>query len=195
MRWILTWKYKEDGSKKAKARAVLLGYLDPCYEHRSTTSPTTTKQTRQLQLQLAATFGFRMFKGDVTGAFLQSRPYPDDLFCIPTPEICQAMKIPKESITKVKKACYGLVDAPLEWYRSICLFFNVLVWKSVGPTLVAGSTRIKRGCKELFQLTLMTSCSLAVVTMRVGNPFWKPLRLSSNGGIGNRRSLFNVEYW
>ena len=83
MRWILTWKYKEDGSKKAKARAVLLGYLDPCYEHRSTTSPTTTKQTRQLQLQLAATFGFRMFKGDVTGAFLQSQPYRDDLFCIP----------------------------------------------------------------------------------------------------------------
>ena len=124
MRWILTWKYKEDGSKKAKARAVLLGYQDPCYEHRSTTSPTTTKQTRQLQLQLAATFGFRMFKGDVTGAFLQSRPYPDDLFCIPTPEICQAMGIPKESITKVKKACYGLVDAPLEWYRSICLFFQ-----------------------------------------------------------------------
>ena len=124
MRWILTWKYKDDGSKRAKARAVLLGYQDPCYEHRSTTSPTTTKQTRQLQLQLAATFGFRMLKGDVTGAFLQSRPYPDELFCIPTPEICQAMGIPKESITKVKKACYGLVDAPLEWYRSICLFFQ-----------------------------------------------------------------------
>ena len=24
------------------------------------------------------------------------------------------------SITKVRRACYGLVDAPLEWYRSIC---------------------------------------------------------------------------
>ena len=32
MRWILTWKYKQDGTKKAKARAVLLGYQDPCYE-------------------------------------------------------------------------------------------------------------------------------------------------------------------
>ena len=30
MRWILTWKQKEDGSRKAKARAVLLGYQDPC---------------------------------------------------------------------------------------------------------------------------------------------------------------------
>ena len=32
MRWIHTWKQKEDGSMKAKARAVLLGYQDPSYE-------------------------------------------------------------------------------------------------------------------------------------------------------------------
>ena len=67
-----------------------------------------------------------MRKGDVTGAFLQSRPYPDDLFCIPCPDICEQMGLPAESITKVKKACYGLVDAPLEWYRSISEFFAKL---------------------------------------------------------------------
>ena len=126
MRWILTWKYKEDGSKKAKSRAVLLGYQDPCYEQRATNSPTTTRQTRQLQLQLAASLKFRMYKGDVTGAFLQSRPYPGELYCIPAPEICEAMGLPPESITKVRKACYGLVDAPLEWYRSICGCFERL---------------------------------------------------------------------
>ena len=126
MRWILSWKYKQDGTKKAKARAVLLGYQDPCYEQRATNSPTTTRQTRQLQLQLAASLKFRMKKGDVTGAFLQSREYPGELYCIPTPEICQAMGLPPESMTRVKKACYGLVDAPLEWYRSICLFFERL---------------------------------------------------------------------
>ena len=126
MRWILCWKHKEDGSKKAKARAVLLGYQDPCYEQRATTSPTTTRQTRQLQLQLAAAFKHKMRKGDVTGAFLQSRPYPGELFCIPCPEILEKMNLPAESITRVKRACYGLVDAPLEWYRSICHFFQKL---------------------------------------------------------------------
>ena len=126
MRWILTWKYKQDGTKKAKARAVLLGYQDPCYEQRSTNSPTTTRQTRQLQLQLSASLGFKMRKGDVTGAFLQSREYPGVLHCIPTPEICQAMGLPPESLTRVKRACYGLVDAPLEWYRSVCSFFERL---------------------------------------------------------------------
>lgn len=38
MRWILTWKLKDDGSYKPKARAILQGYQDPGYEHRATTT-------------------------------------------------------------------------------------------------------------------------------------------------------------
>ena len=71
MRWILTWKTKEDGSVKPKARAVLLGYQDPSYEHRSTTAPVMTRQTRQFMLQLAANRQWTVQKGDVSGAFLQ----------------------------------------------------------------------------------------------------------------------------
>ena len=126
MRWLLVWKVKEDGTRKAKARAVLQGYQDPKYEERATYSPTTTRQTRQLQLQIAASKGFQTKKGDVTGAFLQSRAYPDDLLCVPCPEICTAMGLAPGSITKVRRACYGLVDAPLEGYRSICSFFQKL---------------------------------------------------------------------
>ena len=124
MRWILTWKIREDGTQKAKARAVLLGYQDPLYEHRATASPTTTRQTRQLQLQIAAGLNWQTRKGDVSGAFLQGREYPGELLCIPCEEICLAMGLPPNSVTRVKRACYGLVDAPLEWYRSICDFFG-----------------------------------------------------------------------
>ncbi|CAE7662420.1 RE1 [Symbiodinium sp. CCMP2592] len=124
MRWILTWKLKEDGSRKAKARAVLLGYQDGSYEHRATSSPVMTRQSRQLILQMAAWRKWQVQKGDVTGAFLQSRQYPDELFCIPTPEICRALNIPEGSVTRVKRACYGLVDAPLEWYRSVDSFLQ-----------------------------------------------------------------------
>ena len=67
-----------------------------------------------------------MRKGDVTGAFLQSRPYPDDLYCIPCPEICEAMGLAPESITRVKKGMHGLVDAPLGWYRSVCQFLQTI---------------------------------------------------------------------
>ena len=65
-------------------------------------APTTTRQTRQIQLQISASLGFVTQKGDVTGAFLQSREYPDQLLCIPTPEICAAMGLPPETITRVR---------------------------------------------------------------------------------------------
>ncbi|CAE7681801.1 RE2 [Symbiodinium sp. CCMP2456] len=126
MRWILSWKLRDDGSRKAKARAVLLGYQDGSYEHRATTSPVMTRQTRQLLLQVAAWKRWRVQKGDVTGAFLQSRQYPDELYCIPCPEICEALGVPSGSVTRVRKACYGLVDAPLEWYRSVDQFLKEL---------------------------------------------------------------------
>ena len=38
MRWILTWKLKDDGTYRAKAGAILKGYQDPGYEHRATTA-------------------------------------------------------------------------------------------------------------------------------------------------------------
>ena len=100
--------------------------MDPCYSERATTSPTTTRQTRQIQLAIAAAMGFQTWKGDVTGAFLQSRDYPNELLCIPCPEILEAMGLPPESMTRVRRACYGLVDAPLEWYRSISTYFDQL---------------------------------------------------------------------
>ncbi|CAE7691047.1 RE1 [Symbiodinium sp. CCMP2592] len=103
MRWILTWKVREDGSLKPKARAVLLGYQDPGYEHRATTAPVMTRQTRQLMLQLAANKGWRLMKGDVSGAFLQG---------------CG------EQFAARPPACYGLVDAPLEWYKTVAEFLE-----------------------------------------------------------------------
>ncbi|CAE7216023.1 RE1 [Symbiodinium sp. CCMP2592] len=124
MRWLLTWKVREDGSRKAKARAVLLGYQDPSYAQRETAAPVMSRQTRQCLLQIAANNRWDIHKGDVTGAFLQGRSYPDTLYCIPTDEICQAMGLKAGTITRLRRACYGLVDAPLEWYRTVSEFFE-----------------------------------------------------------------------
>lgn len=44
MRWVLmTWKKKDDGGVKPKARAVVLGYMDPDYANRPTFAPTMTR--------------------------------------------------------------------------------------------------------------------------------------------------------
>ena len=126
MRWVLTWKQLDTGGRKAKARAVLLGYQDPAYEHRATTSPVMSRQTRQCFLQMCANKKWRVYKGDVSGAFLQGRPYAGGLLCIPCDEICEAMGLAKGSVTRLKKACYGLVDAPLEWYKTVSEFLQTL---------------------------------------------------------------------
>ena len=46
----------------------------------------------------------------------KGREYQHDAYVIPTDEICAALGIPVGSVTELKKACYGLVDAPLEWF-------------------------------------------------------------------------------
>ena len=56
------------------------------------------------------------------------------------------MGIPPNSVTRLRKACYGLVEAPLEWYRTISEFLESLgltrlwsdaccwIWRDQGRT-------------------------------------------------------------
>ena len=124
MRWVLTWKRSDSGEKTAKARCVILGYLDPEYAFRQTAAPTMSRTTRQILLALSSALGFQICKGDVSGAFLQGREYQGTAYVIPTWEICEAMSIPQNSVTKLRKACYGLVDAPLEWFLTVSDFLT-----------------------------------------------------------------------
>ena len=139
MRWILTWKVDEESKEgnpvkrdhlgnplKPKARAVVLGYMDPLYEHRPTSSPTMSRTTRQLFLQNCANHQFTVEKGDISGAFLQGDDFGPDrpMMCEPLPEICDALGVPRESTMLLTKAAYGLVEAPIQWYLSVSRFLE-----------------------------------------------------------------------
>ncbi|CAK0848438.1 unnamed protein product [Prorocentrum cordatum] len=88
MRWILEWKIDEStGDKKAKARIVVLGYMDPEYEHRPTRAPTMTRTSRHLLLQMMAWLGFKGYKADVTATFTQNREIQHNLFVMPVKEL------------------------------------------------------------------------------------------------------------
>ena len=126
MRWVLTWKHSEDGSSKPKARAVVLGYMDPEYQHRPTFAPTMTRHSRQMLIQWASNHGCQVKKGDVAAAFLQGREFNRDLYLIPTVEICEAMNLAPQSVVKMRKACYGLVEAPIEWFETMNQFLKSL---------------------------------------------------------------------
>lgn len=126
MRWVLTWKKLEEGGAKPKARAVVLGYQDPEYAYRPTFAPTMTRHSRQLLLQWSANNNHTVAKGDVSAAFLQGREFNRDMFLIPTDEICQSLGVPTQSVVKMRKACYGLVEAPIEWFETMNDFLKSL---------------------------------------------------------------------
>ena len=70
MRWVHTWKVAEDtGETMAKARPVVRDFTDPGLAEIRSESPTQSRPSRQLILQLSASRGFRLRKGDVKTAF------------------------------------------------------------------------------------------------------------------------------
>ena len=74
-RWVLTWKPPDpcDASsvKKAKARLVVLGYEDPQVESIPRGSPTVSRDSRMLALQLIAAKQWTVRSFDIKTAFLR----------------------------------------------------------------------------------------------------------------------------
>ena len=130
-RWILTWKeVDEDTSKnqhqqqhpkfKPKARLVVLGYTDPDLADIPRDSPTMTKLSRMLILQLAASKSWSIESFDVKTAFLRGSEQGSRLLGLePTPELRQRLKLKPEEILQLLKGAYGRVDAPYLWFMEL----------------------------------------------------------------------------
>ena len=128
-RWILTWKPIDDQEKeqlqgtknhKAKARLVILGYLDPKIAEVPRDSPTLGRHSKMLLLQAIASNGWNLQSFDIKAAFLQGKNQKDRVLAIePVAEIIQMMKLSSQEICKLEKGAYGLVDAPYMWFQAI----------------------------------------------------------------------------
>ena len=126
-RWILTWKpldqedqKKTQKSHKAKARLVILGYLDPHIDQLPRDSPTLGRHTKMLMLQLIASMNWTLQSFDIKAAFLQGKPQTDRILGMePTPEMIEALRMKTDEVCKLEKGAYGLIDAPYMWYKAI----------------------------------------------------------------------------
>ena len=130
-RWILTWKeVDEESSKnshqhqhpkyKPKARLVVLGYTDPDLADIPRDSPTMTKLSRMLILQLASSKKWNIESFDVKTAFLRGSEQGNRLLGLePTPELRQRLKLKPDEILKLLKGAYGRVDAPYLWFMEL----------------------------------------------------------------------------
>ena len=135
MRWLLTWKPCEESAdgKKAKAMIILLGFLDPDLTEQTTHSPTMTRTTIQLILSIAAMLGMKLEKGDVTAAFLQGTKIERDLFAVPVEELAEALGIEPGQAARLTKEAYGLVAAPLCWFKKVCAVMQSIGFRRLVP--------------------------------------------------------------
>jgi hypothetical protein len=127
-RWILTWKpldpsdhtANQGRTHKAKARIVVLGYMDPQIEEIPRDSPTLSRTSRMLILQLIASHSWKLQSFDIKAAFLQGQPQENRLIAVdPVNELREALKLNPNEITRLNKSAYGLIDAPYLWYCAL----------------------------------------------------------------------------
>ncbi|CAL1140489.1 unnamed protein product [Cladocopium goreaui] len=81
-RWILTWKETDPApdtpsqakGRKAKARVVILGFMDPSLDSIPRDSPTLGRTSKMVALQLVSSHKWLLQSFDVKAAFLQGKP-------------------------------------------------------------------------------------------------------------------------
>ena len=135
-RWVLVDKYEgldpekvkaEQGKKgvaeqdmvysKPKARWVAGGHRDPdLLSLPRTDAPTADLLGQHLVLVIAASKGWKLMSSDVSSAFLRGRNIDRNLYVkLPKP-LPPGLKVTSKQLAKLKKAMYGLSEAPRLWF-------------------------------------------------------------------------------
>ena len=122
-RWVLVEKDQGVGQETlAKARLVVQGFRDPDLEDLEVASPTLSKDSLPLILQMLASFRSELFIADIKGAFMSSRPLQregGDLFAALPQTWLHPQEADPRQLLKIKVAWYGLNDGPREFYETL----------------------------------------------------------------------------
>lgn len=110
-------KHDEDGViARWTARYVTLGCCDPWKALKETFAPTLRYGTLRLIIALAALMGVIIHQLDVKTAFLNG--VMNTVVYVEQPT-GYAKGDPKKKVWRLKKALYGLVEAPRLWYETL----------------------------------------------------------------------------
>ena len=112
---------KDTRETKANARTLVKGFTDPDLTEIRSESPTLSRLSRQLILQLSAPRGFRMRKGDVKTAFLSGDREEGrrDVHAEPPQEMRDKLQITREQVLKLETAVFGLRNVPRAWWKRV----------------------------------------------------------------------------
>ena len=114
-----------------QSRLCIRGDQDPDAMELERFSPTLNTVNFNILLQLAANQGMMATVGDLRNAFCQSKP----LVRPNGPLYFQQLKegvvgLHPEQIVRIINGCYGLIDAPLHWRRSLTEDLKALGYES-----------------------------------------------------------------
>ena len=135
MRWILTWKRETDKDgqvvgQKPKARLIMKGYQDPDLTQLDRDAPTLSVLFRNLLLAQTAARKFRLAVGDIKTAFLQGDDTEEArrVFADPPTDVKEHLHMKETELFRLKKAIYGLLNAPKRWFEKLSRTLIGLGW-------------------------------------------------------------------
>ena len=112
LRWVHTSK-TQNGIKKVKSRLVAKGFQE---ENKiKSDSPTCTKESLRLILNIIPSMNWMIQSIDIKSAFLQSQHIDRDVYVKPPKEA----GVHQSKVWKLNTTIYGLTDASRSWYISV----------------------------------------------------------------------------
>ena len=118
---LLTWSKNADGSPRAKARLIVRGYadVDALNGQLETSSPTTTRLSRNMLISLSSTLGWKLWTSDISTAFLQGLPQERKIWIRLPADALALLGCGPETRMLLRRPCYGQLDAPRRWWKHV----------------------------------------------------------------------------
>jgi len=131
-KWVYRTKVEADGSIRHKARLVVRGFEQ--VEHGETFAPVARLTTVRMLLAVSALKNWQVHHMDVTTAFLNPS-IGDETIYIRPPEGFEWLDPDSHSqgesqVLRLRKALYGLKEAPRLWFRDINAYLHSIGFKS-----------------------------------------------------------------
>ncbi|CAL1377238.1 unnamed protein product [Linum trigynum] len=122
-RWVFRVKHHSDGSiERFKTRLVAKGFHQrPGLDFTDTFTLVVKPVTVRTIFTLALTHGWSIAQFDVNNAFLQG-PLEDEVYMVQPPGFVDPSR--PHHVCRLKKAIYGLRQAPRAWYTTLCSFLQ-----------------------------------------------------------------------
>ena len=101
---------------KGKSTSVCVGLSGPDLTEVSRDSPSLSTAPEALIMQWVASHKYRLISCDIKTAFLSGDEDVRNIFISPPDDVRQMLNVDHETVLRLSKAVYGLVNAPKKWW-------------------------------------------------------------------------------